>query len=77
VLLRGRPGQRRTIVLRERKVLQRRGILGWSFGKLKPVRPRWRHPILCRRAERALREIEVRCPPTRRATCGSPTAAAW
>lgn len=57
VLLRGRPGQRRTIVLREKKVLEQRSILGWSFGELKPSHSRWRHPFLTRRAKRARREI--------------------
>lgn len=58
VLLRGRPGQRRTIVLRETKVLEQRSIIRWAFGELKPSGRRWRHPILTRRAERANREIE-------------------
>ncbi len=59
VLLRGRPGQRRTIVLREKKVLERRPILGWAFGELKPSQPRWCRPFRSRRADRARREVET------------------
>jgi hypothetical protein len=57
VLLRGRPGERRTIVLSEEKILQRRTFVSWVFGELTVPKRRWLHPFATRRANKAKREM--------------------
>jgi len=56
VLLKGRPGERRSIFIRERKELEARPVIRWAFGELQESS---RRPGVKKRRQRALEEIEV------------------
>lgn len=53
----GRPGERRTIVLREEKVLERRAFVRWAFGRMEKTKWSWLRPGAVRRRRRAECEI--------------------
>jgi hypothetical protein len=56
VLLKGRPGERRSIFIRERKELEARPVIRWAFGELQESSKR---PGVRKRRQRALEEIEA------------------
>lgn len=60
VPLRGRPGERRTVIVSQRISLLRRAFLRWVFADMKEPRPRWRYPLRTRRVAKVRRREAAR-----------------